>query len=280
MKKKIISLCVVVALLAIMVVGGTLAYFTDTDADVNTMTTGNVKIDQEEWEDPEHEDPWENDEEIIPDVPVDKFVTVENEGSQDAYVRTLIAFEDTWDIGSEVYLGFMCKDELVDEYFVIPTNDVDNWLQFKATVTGADGIVDEAIYTVGVYNYGGQVVASGTTVESLCQVKLQPTATNEWSEYAAGAYNEVGVGTYDVLVLSQATQTGSFDDAADALDTSFGEITMDSDAQVAEWFQAVLQEEWNAKGDGYTVVCEAFNWTTYGPDATVCGMTAPSWMGY
>jgi len=42
MKKKIIALCLVVCLLAIAVIGGTLAYFTDTDTATNVITVGNV----------------------------------------------------------------------------------------------------------------------------------------------------------------------------------------------------------------------------------------------
>lgn len=45
MKKKILTLCLVLALAATAVIGGTLAYFTDTDAETNTFTVGNVKID-------------------------------------------------------------------------------------------------------------------------------------------------------------------------------------------------------------------------------------------
>lgn len=45
MKKKIISLCLVVALAAVAITGASLAYFTDTDTETNTFTVGNVKID-------------------------------------------------------------------------------------------------------------------------------------------------------------------------------------------------------------------------------------------
>ena len=45
MKKKITAICLCVALLAIAIVGATLAYFTDTKAATNTFTVGNVKID-------------------------------------------------------------------------------------------------------------------------------------------------------------------------------------------------------------------------------------------
>ena len=48
-KKKIISLCLVVCLLA-TAIGGTLAYFTDTAKDENTMTMGKVDISQHEYQ--------------------------------------------------------------------------------------------------------------------------------------------------------------------------------------------------------------------------------------
>jgi predicted ribosomally synthesized peptide with SipW-like signal peptide len=44
-KKSIISVCLVVALLCLGVVGASLAYFTDTDSETNTFTIGNVSID-------------------------------------------------------------------------------------------------------------------------------------------------------------------------------------------------------------------------------------------
>ena len=45
MKKKLIAIFLCVALVAIAVVGASLAYFTDTDEAKNTFTVGNVKID-------------------------------------------------------------------------------------------------------------------------------------------------------------------------------------------------------------------------------------------
>lgn len=45
MKKKILALSLCVVMLAIAIVGGTLAYFTDTKSATNTFTVGNVKID-------------------------------------------------------------------------------------------------------------------------------------------------------------------------------------------------------------------------------------------
>lgn len=44
MKKKIVALCLVICMLAIAVVGGTLAYFTDTKTVENTFTAGKIEI--------------------------------------------------------------------------------------------------------------------------------------------------------------------------------------------------------------------------------------------
>ena len=44
MKKKLVAISLVVAMLAVAVIGGSLAYFTDTDKEINTFTVGNVKI--------------------------------------------------------------------------------------------------------------------------------------------------------------------------------------------------------------------------------------------
>ena len=44
MKKKILAVVLCVAMLAIAIVGGTLAYFTDTDARENVFAVGNIEI--------------------------------------------------------------------------------------------------------------------------------------------------------------------------------------------------------------------------------------------
>ena len=120
----------VVAITAALAVGGTMAYLTDTDDDVNVMTIGNVKIQQIEQErvDPETSGPdaalqdFQNDKPLYPAVPEpgfqwdtngidfwdpskinneqDKIVSVKNTGDYDAFVRTVFAFEAggyTWE---------------------------------------------------------------------------------------------------------------------------------------------------------------------------------------
>ncbi|MBQ9167198.1 MAG: hypothetical protein IJX67_02165 [Oscillospiraceae bacterium] len=76
--KKILALCLCVAMLAIAIVGGTLAYFTDTHAETNTFTVGNIKIDLIEN--------FEKDAELMPGIDVPKEVHISNTGDNAAYV--------------------------------------------------------------------------------------------------------------------------------------------------------------------------------------------------
>ena len=91
MKKKILVLCLVVALAVTAVVGGTLAYFTDKDAETNTFTVGNVKIDLiEQQKGAQGLEDFDNDKVLVPGTSdvnaVSKIVTVKNTGANAAWV--------------------------------------------------------------------------------------------------------------------------------------------------------------------------------------------------
>ena len=90
MKKKIMALCLVVALLATAIAGATLAYFTDNDAALNTFTMGNVDITLEE-KFPESE--------LKPGQVITKEASIKNEGSEDAYVWAEILIPAVLDDG-------------------------------------------------------------------------------------------------------------------------------------------------------------------------------------
>ena len=81
MKKKITAIALVVCLVAVAIVGGSLAYFTDTtDKMVNEFTVGNVDIDLTEPS-------WKGDATLMPGVTFAKDPTITvGEKSQDAYV--------------------------------------------------------------------------------------------------------------------------------------------------------------------------------------------------
>lgn len=93
MKKKVLAVSLIVALLAIAVVSTSLAWFTDTDEVVNKFTVGDIEIEQKE--------DFEQGSELLPVIGTDptddddnyvkKNVKVENTGKNDAYVQTYIA---------------------------------------------------------------------------------------------------------------------------------------------------------------------------------------------
>lgn len=121
-KKKILSLCMVGALAA-TAVGGTLAYFTDTDSENNTFTTGGVAIELHEKqvnaEGSALED-FKQDQVLMPIVGsaqgekddfgqpiaanyIDKIVTIENTSKSDAWVRAYFAIPSALDDGNDTY---------------------------------------------------------------------------------------------------------------------------------------------------------------------------------
>ena len=92
MKKKLTAIFLCVALVAIAIVGASLAYFTDTKTAKNTFTVGNVKIELVEQQKGENglED-FDQDKKLVPGKSndgnaVSKIATVKNTGKNDAWV--------------------------------------------------------------------------------------------------------------------------------------------------------------------------------------------------
>lgn len=145
---------------------------------------------------------------------IDKFVSVENTGKSDAYVRTIIAFEQ----GEMTYEKF-------DNLVMLNINDT-GWEMRNvgtALIDNNNYFIVEFIYQDSrITGEAGVVPAGAFTSFPLGQVYLKPETTNEDCESLDGNNN----GTYDILVFSQAVQTEGFADAQTALDTAFGDITV------------------------------------------------------
>ncbi len=143
----------------------------------------------------------------------DKFVTVENTGKSDAYVRTIVAIEvgeaNPALIGTS-YHGTWTKNSIGE-----------------AKINGNNYMLIEYIYNGAQLGDGswrhenGILPAGDTTYPNLSQVYLKSEVTNEDCEALDGNNN----GTLDILVFSQAVQVKGFDNAVTALDAAFGDIT-------------------------------------------------------
>ena len=242
MKKKIISLCLVVALGATAVIGGTLAYFSDTDSQKNTFTTGNVAIDL--WE-----DFGDNDaagiEELIPAVGsaqdgtlkngIEKEVYVTNDGSEDAFVRVHIAIPTILDDGAETFdagknvLHFNYDEETVAEGKWNWSNSVDgttgsNWNYYTTTI-------NEESYNVYVVTYETALETDASTVDAMSQVYLDSKVTNE---DITKIKEELGDNWY-IYVAAEGTQAAGFEDAYTALNTAFGDPTDAAYTSKIDW---------------------------------------------
>lgn len=205
-KKTILVAAIAVMLVAALVVGGTLAYFTDkSDAKVNTFTVGNVAIDLEEpnWKaDGSHT--------LLPGVSYakDPTITVEK-GSQDAYVFLKLdlnkyvslinlmgvdAYKYFDDLKDQTYPGFiefvdmLAKDnalraKVLDRWFV-GINHADwkvmNREQIMTDVAAAKDGKNPAHLVVVLGYKGGEnagVVSAGTAIKFMTAFGMPSTVT-------------------------------------------------------------------------------------------------------
>lgn len=247
MKKKILAITLCVAMLAIMLVSGTLAYFTDKDADVNVMTTGTIEIVQNETD--RNGDAYVDGQMLYPAVyldaegkpynpastgegpgaytgytgpdgdnmnmydtrinnEIDKVVSVTNKGNVDAYVRTIFLIENNDGAVENNKVHFNWNKQMPDK-----TDRI------EVTVDGVKGT-----YELWVYTYANPLTAGATSRASLKQVWLDPTVDSEW-------YKLLGEDkALTIIALSQATQVTGFEElgAEVALNTAFGEVTADN----------------------------------------------------
>lgn len=225
MKKKILSLCLVAALAATAIIGGTLAYFTDTDAATNVMTVGDVDITLHELQkinDTDNdgaldvEDFKDEDFVLFPlsdELGVDlvnKQVDVENTSSSgaDVYIRTIVAIED-WYEGDENVKGV-------------------HWTYYNTLVdveTYEDIRIDGKEYDILVFtNKAKEAYAKGEKQYSLQGVWLDKNLTQE---QVANYFGE----KLEILVLGQGIQaTGLTHDQAM---TELGAIDA---ANLSDWF--------------------------------------------
>lgn len=236
MKKKIVAFMLVIAMLAIAIAGGTLAYFTDTETAKNVMAIGSVDIEQIEQERNENGAlvAFTQNKPIVPAVGapeweakpiavgggnqkvfdvenvIDKFVFVENKGKSDAYVRTIIAIEaPNYDPNDLIHVNM--------------NNTVGVTMSNFAPVD-----INGVQYVYAVFTYTEELAPTAKTPVSLAQVYLDPKTT----QADVAAYN----GDWSILALSQAVQADGFGDAATALNAGFGEVTA---AKVSEWMAGV-----------------------------------------
>lgn len=236
MKKKIIVISAAVALLALLAMSTSLAWFSDNDEITNVFTVGSVKIEQNEVG--ADGGAFVQDQDLMPIVNVNdpaadenyipKIVDVTSTGENPAYVRTHIAVP-TKLVGT-------LKLQLSDSTKWIPATTYES----TTSVDGVDYTVYSFTYTDAL-NKGNVTddLLLGVYVDAKTDLKDNPATTEADLEFcyfddATGEYVFTGYVAWkadgtasekvNVLVATQACQSQGFTDAQTALDTVFTAI--------------------------------------------------------
>lgn len=226
MKKKIVALCLCVALAVVAIGGATLAYFTDSDKADNVFTTGKVDISLKEN--------FEQNSKLLPATGSAKAGTLQNgvkkevavkveTGSEDTYVRVHIAIPNILDSGDPEFDAG--KNVL---HFNYPEDSIGEgkWDWSKTAGTPYDGdwnyyetTIDGIKYNVYVVTYGTALKAGETTSDyAMQQVYLDSKVTS--SDIAK---INAALGTnWEIKVIAEGCQAAGFSDAYAALNASFG----------------------------------------------------------
>ena len=255
MKKKVLSLCLVMALAAAAVVGGTLAYFTDTDEETNTFTAGGVEInliEKQVNEDGTALEDFEQGQVLMPIVGsaqgekdefgqpvaenyVDKIVTVENTGKSDAYVRAYFAIPSALDDGYETFnaglnvlhFNFGNEDGATTYGNQWSWKHGDKWNYYETTIDGA-------AYNVYFADYYRVLPAGEATEQFISGVYLdksfdQNTIDKVTKYYAfgqeinlSGLTDDDGNLSIKCPVKAVAVQAAGFDNVDEAVTEAFG----------------------------------------------------------
>ena len=226
MKKKIITSCLVVALLVVGIVGASLAYFTDNDAKENVFTTGKVDISLEEK--------FDQDSKLLPATGsaqagtlqngvTKEIQVINNTGSEDAYVRVHIAIPNILDNGDP---SFDAGKNVLHFNYDADSIGEGKWDWSKSTGAPYEGdwnyyetTIDGIKYNVYVVTYEKALKAGEITAEkAMHQVYLDSKVTNEDVEKINKALNN----NIQIKVIAEGAQAAGFDNAYAALNAAFG----------------------------------------------------------
>lgn len=251
MKKKLVAISLVVAMLAVAVIGGSLAYFTDTDEATNTFTAGGVKIDliEQERDGQGGLQAFTQGQVLMPIVGsaqgekdalgqpvaenyIDKIVTIENTGKSDAYVRAYYAVPSALDDGYETFnAGANILHGNFGNYFAedgtLHTTYEKQWIwKHDGKWNYFETTIDGVAYNVYFADYYKALPAGQITEQFISGVYLDSHVDMKNGEYVDTRFPNADLsilkGTVNYPVYAVAVQADGFDSAAAAIDAAFG----------------------------------------------------------
>ena len=239
MKKKITLVATSVLLVAAMVIGGTLAYFTDTDKATNTMTVGNIGIHIAEWQ--YGENGWEDYEDgSFTLYPIDNVQgialynksvrTYNNDTSSDkAYIRSIILIEKNDELPASHVNdgGECCFPGIHYAYDNNPNAPYTSSYDSKQHYSSKQGGSLDKTVTVGDNEYWvawfveaqDRAIPQGAALSSLHSVYMDKNITDDYID----GWGDNGV---QIIAFSQGIQAEGLSHA-EAMD-ALGEVTVEN----------------------------------------------------
>lgn len=251
-KRRILAIAMSLCIVAILAVGASLAYFTDTKSATNTFAVGNVKIQliEKERDGKGGTKDFTQGKKLYPIVGsaqgdkdalgmpnaknyVDKMVTIQNTGSEKAYIRAYFAIPSALDNGYEDFnaglnvLHFNFGNKVAEDGTITSTEGAEwiwthgsKWNYFETEIGG----IKYNVYYADYY----QAVDAGATTEQLIQgVYLDKSFDMKDGKcYAFGEEVTLDDGwdwnNVSCPVFAIACQAEGFDDAETAITAAFG----------------------------------------------------------
>ena len=249
-KRKIVLLASALCMVAILAVGGTLAYFTDTDSETNTFTAGGVKIDliEQERDGNGGLKAFTQDKVLMPIVGsaqgekdkfgqpvaanyVDKMVTIKNDSKSAAWVRAYFAIPSDLDDGYETFnaganiLHFNFGNKVVGTDVVSTYGAEWNW-KHDGKWNYFETVIDSVNYNVYFADYYQALPAGETTEQFVSGVYLDSHVDMENGDYIDTRFPNADLsileGTISCPVYAVAVQADGFDTVEAAVTGAFG----------------------------------------------------------
>lgn len=282
--KKVLLASAATVMTAALAIGGTMAYLTSNDSDVNVMTLGNVKIEQLEYQRAEgvaHNAgdagkgngvkegalvPFVNNQALYPAVPSDD--TAYTAEATDLFYWGDYVYSGT--AGNGLWNDDKLSNVMDKMVFVKNTGKSDAYTRTLIAFECPEGMEysegsdkefmmnTNGSKTAYTWEKLGYIAVDGTrylVMEATYLNALHPGNTAHPSllqvvmtHNATNEDMELLGDTYEILVLSQAVQTEGFNSAAAALETAFPKG--EDNKNVAEWFGGVWKSSYVDEWDG------------------------------
>lgn len=264
MKKKVLTVCLVAVIAIMAVAGASLAYLTDTDEANNVFTLGNVQIklhEQERGQDGLQD--FTQNQTLRPIVGsaqgekdkygqpiaknyVDKMVTIENTGSEAAYIRAYFAIPSALDNGYEDFnpklnvLHFNFGNKFVGQELQSTFGVEWNWETESGKFNYFETTIDGIKYNVYFVDYHRALQAKETTEQFISGVYLDYTFTikdNKYYAFDTELTLDEGWNWNNVQcpVFAVGVQAAGFSSADEAFEKALGERYNPFGGDVQNW---------------------------------------------